>query len=97
MLLPFRLGVGGVLGSGDQFMSWITPDDLSAIILASVGRRPDPRTGQRRDAAPGHEPRIHEDSGESITPPDGRAGTGLCAASGAGRNGRCTAFREHSD
>ena len=31
MLLPFKLGVGGVLGSGDQFMSWITPDDLLGI------------------------------------------------------------------
>ena len=27
MLRPFRLGVGGVLGSGRQYMSWITLDD----------------------------------------------------------------------
>jgi len=36
MLLPFRLGVGGVLGSGEQFMSWITPDDLSGITLRAL-------------------------------------------------------------
>jgi uncharacterized protein (TIGR01777 family) len=28
MLLPFKLGVGGVLGPGTQYMSWITLDDL---------------------------------------------------------------------
>ena len=33
MLLPFKLGVGGVIGSGRQFMSWIALDDLVAAIL----------------------------------------------------------------
>lgn len=28
MLLPFRMGLGGVLGSGRQYMSWIAIDDL---------------------------------------------------------------------
>lgn len=28
MLLPFRLGLGGVIGSGRQYMSWIGFDDL---------------------------------------------------------------------
>lgn len=32
MLLPFKLGVGGVIGSGDQYMSWITVDDAVGII-----------------------------------------------------------------
>ncbi len=31
MLTPFRLGVGGPLGSGDQFMSWIHRDDWLAL------------------------------------------------------------------
>lgn len=32
MLTPFKLGLGGVVGSGDQWMSWISLQDLVAII-----------------------------------------------------------------
>ena len=32
ILLPFRLGLGGRLGSGQQWMSWIHLDDLIALI-----------------------------------------------------------------
>ncbi len=33
MLLPFKLGIGGRLGSGKQYMSWIAlDDDISAIL-----------------------------------------------------------------
>lgn len=32
MLLPFKLGVGGRLGSGRQWMSWITLDDVIGVI-----------------------------------------------------------------
>ena len=31
MLTPFRLGLGGRLGSGRQYMSWISMDDLVAV------------------------------------------------------------------
>lgn len=35
MLTPFKMGAGGVLGSGRQYMSWITLDDvLNAILFA---------------------------------------------------------------
>jgi uncharacterized protein (TIGR01777 family) len=32
MLMPFRLGLGGVIGSGNQYMSWIALDDLVRVI-----------------------------------------------------------------
>ena len=32
MLTPFKLGVGGTVGSGEQYMSWIALDDLVRII-----------------------------------------------------------------
>lgn len=39
MLPAFRLGLGAPLGSGDQFVPWITRDDLLDVILAAVTRR----------------------------------------------------------
>lgn len=36
MLPPFKLGLGGILGSGSQYMSWITLDDLVNIILFAI-------------------------------------------------------------
>jgi uncharacterized protein (TIGR01777 family) len=32
MLTPFRLGAGGVIGSGQQYMSWVAIDDVVGII-----------------------------------------------------------------
>ena len=32
MLPPFKLGVGGILGNGRQYMSWVSLDDLCGII-----------------------------------------------------------------
>jgi uncharacterized protein (TIGR01777 family) len=32
MLLPFKMGVGGNIGSGTQYMSWITLDDLVSVL-----------------------------------------------------------------
>lgn len=36
MLLPFRLGAGGPIGNGRQWMSWIERDDLIALILWAI-------------------------------------------------------------
>ena len=37
LLTPFRMGVGGRLGSGKQFMSWIAIDDVIGAILHTMG------------------------------------------------------------
>jgi uncharacterized protein (TIGR01777 family) len=36
MLLPFKLGVGGKIGSGRQYMSWIAIDDVLGIIHLAI-------------------------------------------------------------
>ena len=36
MLLPFRLGLGGRLGSGRQWMSWIHLDDLVGLFVSAI-------------------------------------------------------------
>jgi uncharacterized protein (TIGR01777 family) len=38
MLLPFRLGLGGRLGSGQQWMSWIHVDDLVGLFAYAIDR-----------------------------------------------------------
>ncbi len=57
MLPPFKLGVGGRLGSGEQWMSWIHVDDLVEMILWALqtssingvfnATSPEPVTNQR--------------------------------------------------
>lgn len=39
MLLPFRLGAGGRIGSGKQYMSWIHIDDLVGIMLFAASNK----------------------------------------------------------
>lgn len=36
MLLPFKMGVGGVVGSGEQWMSWISLDDMIGVIEFAI-------------------------------------------------------------
>ena len=36
MLLPFKLGVGGPVAGGDQYMPWIHVDDVVGIYLAAI-------------------------------------------------------------
>ena len=38
MLLPFRLGLGGRLGTGKQWMSWIHIDDLCSLLVFAIER-----------------------------------------------------------
>lgn len=52
MLLPFRLGVGGPLGSGRQYWSWIHLDDWVALIVWMA------RSTATSPTDGGHEPRV---------------------------------------
>lgn len=36
MLKPFKMGLGGPLGSGQQYMSWITVEDINGAILHAI-------------------------------------------------------------
>jgi uncharacterized protein (TIGR01777 family) len=36
MLPPFKLGVGGIIGNGNQMMSWIHIDDLVSLYLLAI-------------------------------------------------------------
>jgi uncharacterized protein len=39
MLLPFKLGAGGRLGSGKQWMSWVTLEDVVGILRYAIENR----------------------------------------------------------
>ena len=64
MLLPFKLGFGGRLGSGRQWMSWIHVDDVVGLLLFAAQRgdihgpinavSPAPVTNREFTAALGH-------------------------------------------
>lgn len=36
MLTPFKLGLGGKVGSGSQYMNWITLEDLNGVIRRAI-------------------------------------------------------------
>ena len=38
MLVPFKLGLGGTLGQGKQYMSWVAIDDLARVVFHLLGR-----------------------------------------------------------
>ena len=51
MLTPFRMGVGGTLGNGKQWMPWIHRDDVVGLMLFAAGNPA--VTGPLNAAAPG--------------------------------------------
>ena len=50
MLLPFRLGLGGVVGAGGQWMSWVALDDVLGAVLHAL--RTEPLLGPVNVASP---------------------------------------------
>ena len=88
LLLPFRLGLGARIGSGQQYMSWISLRRRGSRdqVPARAGRRAG-RVQPDRSRA-GHQRRLHQDAGARAAP----AG----AAHGARRSRSSTALGEVS-
>ena len=99
MLLPFKFGVGGKLGSGEQWMSWIALEDEVGAIVHLLGDEAPARALQPHGSQPGHQRRHDEgDRGGARTArphpgaglrPQGRARAGRwrrsCSSSASGR------------
>ncbi len=50
MLPPFRLGIGGPIAGGRQYIPWIHAEDVVGMMLAALGDERWERTGQRHRA-----------------------------------------------
>ena len=59
MLTPFKLGVGGIVGNGRQYMSWITLDDTAAAPGPPAGHGNRVRAGESGGAGARDQPRVH--------------------------------------
>ena len=71
MLTPFEFGLGGPLGSGRQWMSWIERDDLVRLIAHVIAQSGNLGTGQCNGADPGHQSEIHRGAGPPSAPAGG--------------------------
>ena len=70
MLPPFKMGVGGVLGNGRQYMSWIALDDAVAAIHHTLVTDSLQGPVKQRSTPPSHEPRTNESVRACFEAPD---------------------------
>ena len=92
----FAAGLGGRLGSGRQWLSWIGLDDLLDVYYRALYDTRLTGPGQRRGADAGAQPRLHQGAGEGAAPPGGAAGAVVRPAAAAGRAGRARTRRGRS-
>ena len=90
MLCPFKLGIGGKLGSGTQYMSWVALDDVIGAIETAVDEFHAQWSAQCSIAESGDERRIYVGDGNGVESPDAVADAGIRRAAGVRRNGRCS-------
>ena len=74
MLPPFRLGVGGPLGSGRQWMSWIAIDDVVGAMHHALMTDGAGGPGQRLRPGPGDQSRVRRDPRAGARPAGGAPG-----------------------
>ena len=80
MLPPFKLGVGGPVAGGDQYLPWIHVDDLVGIYLAGGRRRRLAGAGQRQRAGARHQQGVLARRSAARCTGRRRAGPGVRAA-----------------
>lgn len=85
LLLPFKLGLGGRLGSGAQWMPWIHIEDLARLFPLAIASKRQRRL-QRLRARVAAQRGIYPHLSAYAAPPCANACARLGAALGAGRN-----------
>ena len=92
LLLPFRLGVGGRVGSGRQWWSWVSLDDAVAAypVRARAAAR---RAGQRDGSRCRHEPGVRQGARPGAAPPHGLPAAVVRREGGLRQDGRGDAPR----
>src|SRR5258706_603579 len=69
MLLPFKLGAGGRLGPGQQWMSWVTLEDVVGILRLAIENASVRSAINGVAADPGKNAGVTEELAEGLGPP----------------------------
>ncbi len=77
LLTPFKLGVGGPLAGGDQYVSWIHVDDEVGILLWALDNEKVNGVVNATAPQPGDQQGLLEGAGQGARPAGGGAGAGL--------------------
>ena len=95
MLTPFKLGVGGVVGSGKQWMSWISLDDEIAIINYVIENENIRGAVNAVSPNPVTNHDFTKTLGDVLYRPTFLPLPEFAVSHDLRRNGRCTAARQH--
>ena len=68
-LLPFKLGLGGPIAGGEQFMPWIHIDDEVGLILWALDNEQVTGVFNATAPEPGHQPRVLQGARAGARPP----------------------------
>ncbi len=97
MLTPFKLGLGGIVGSGLQWMSWIAVQDMVGAIQHIRENRSTAWSSQPGRADSRQQCGVHEDSGGRAVASGNFSDAGICREVGVWRDGRdCAAGKPAS-
>ena len=93
MLPPFRMGVGGKMGDGKQWMSWIALTDVVGALNFALGHRIVTWSGKFRRTQSGDEHGVYQDAGKGSFQTDVVSDTGFRCEVTVRRDGRSVIAR----